>query len=764
MNSLPIRRRQSDGNRTKLCRCITAMVFLLLLHHTHASTLYWDTLAGAGNGVGGTGTWGTTFSSSATGSASLTTAATTDDLVFQGVAGVITLNANQTASTNTFNVSGYKITGNSATARSLTGAVSLANNVDLTIGNGETTDITITIGSSLSGAAGASLIVNGSATGSALTRLNFSGSGTAVSVSITVGGAGFANIASIGSTTVSGSVTGNGARLNLGATSGNSITFSNTINNGAGTVRIATGSSGGAGIVTISGSGNTWGDTELNNATSGTLRLGASDALPTTTKLVFGATSGNGDSTVDLRGFNQTISQLTSGAQSGGTITNGIATTTSVLTVSGSDSTSAAFAGTIQDGSGTVSFVRSGTGATTLSGSNTYTGGTTISGGTLKLGSSTTLADTGPVSITGGTFDLNGFDETVGSLTLESGSLVNAGSGTKTLTASSYLVKSGTISTVIGGTNATLIKNSDGGGTGGIVTLGTGNSYGGKTTINAGFIATSGESAFGASPVAFVADQITLNGGGIRGTGNINFNSNRGITLGANGGTFDTNGNSITMSNPLAGSGMLTTTGGGLFVLAADTGNIGSTNVAGGEFRLGATLNSSTMNVSSGATVSGTGSQNGTLILGSGSVARPGVSGVGTLHFTAATMEDGSQAEFALTGASTSTKLAASTLTVGSSNSSSAVFKVTAPSYTPQLGDVFDLLDWVFLSTSGDTQLADNLDLSGVTLGSGLTWNTSNFSNTGQISVAAVPEPSRVVLAIAGCALMALRRRRPAGL
>jgi fibronectin-binding autotransporter adhesin len=386
------------------------LFFLLMCSMAPAATLYWDTSAGAGNGVGGSATWGTSFSSSATGSASLSTAATGDTLNFQGTAGTITLGANQTAAAININVTGYKLTANSATTRSLTGPVTLADNVNFTLGNGETTNINLTLASNLIAGTGAGLTLNGAATGSNMTRLNVSGTGTTISAPITVTGSGFAAlVGNSGSSIISGAVTGSGQRLNIGATSGNTLTLSDTINNGSGTVRIAAGSSGGAGTVVFSGSGNTWGDTELNNAASGVVRLGVNNALPTSTKLVFGATATNGDSTLDLRGFSQTIGQLTNGAQAGGIITNGVASTTSTLTISGSDTTASAFSGVIQNGSGTVEVERSGTGKTVLTGTNTYTGSTILGGGNLQVGQgSVGKTGTGAVTVNGSGAVLSG--------------------------------------------------------------------------------------------------------------------------------------------------------------------------------------------------------------------------------------------------------------------------------------------------------------------------------------------------------------------
>ncbi len=56
---------------------------------------------------------------------------------------------------------------------------------------------------------------------------------------------------------------------------------------------------------------------------------------------------------------------------------------------------------------------KTGTGTMVLGASNTYTGGTVISAGTLQLGGSDRLANSGTVTISGGTFDLQTFTDTV---------------------------------------------------------------------------------------------------------------------------------------------------------------------------------------------------------------------------------------------------------------------------------------------------------------------------------------------------------------
>lgn len=89
-----------------------------------------------------------------------------------------------------------------------------------------------------------------------------------------------------------------------------------------------------------------------------------------------------------------------------------------------------------------------------------------------------------------------------------------------------------------------------------------------------------------------------------------------------------------------------------------------------------------------------------------------------------------------------------------------------AGNYTPQAGDVFNLLDWTTISNSGFSAGSaqrigggyENSDLYLPTLGAGLTWNTSLFTSYGVLVV--VPEPSRALLLMGALMALGFRRRR----
>ncbi len=195
---------------------------------------------------------------------------------------------------------------------------------------------------------------------------------------------------------------------------------------------------------------------------------------------------------------------------------------------------------------GAGALTKTGTGTLTFSSANTYTGGTTVSAGTLALGGSERLADAGALTVNGGTFDLGAFNETVGAVSLQSGSIT----GTGTLTGSAYDVRSGTISAVLGGSGA-LTKS-----TSGTVALTGSNTYAGGTTVNAGVLQINQDAGLGAAE-----GTLTLDGGTLR-YGSA-FNDLRAFTVGTAGGTLDTNGFDVSFAHDLSSNGVLTKSGTG---------------------------------------------------------------------------------------------------------------------------------------------------------------------------------------------------------
>lgn len=175
---------------------------------------------------------------------------------------------------------------------------------------------------------------------------------------------------------------------------------------------------------------------------------------------------------------------------------------------------------------------------------------------------------------------------------------------------------------VISGTGG-IIKN--GAGNLGLANLGN-NIYTGKTTVNGGTVFVIQESNLGANPASLAADQLKLDGGTLQ--AGLDFtidDSNRGITLGAGGGTISADfEKTLTIAKIIAGTGNLTKVGPGTVKLTIATSTYsGKTIINDGtlginaEARLGAGTgtfvpdlltiqNGATLNFFGNVTISGT--------------------------------------------------------------------------------------------------------------------------------------------------------------
>ena len=187
----------------------------------------------------------------------------------------------------------------------------------------------------------------------------------------------------------------------------------------------------------------------------------------------------------------------------------------------------------------------------------------------------------------GHTLTVNGVISQGGGLTVNQNSHVvltgaNSYGGTTTLNAGSLSVGDGGATGTLGSggvtNNAALIlnrsndftlaNNISGSGTltklgAGVATLGGTNTYTGKTAINGGTLSIDSDARLGTAPGVFVADQLSLDGGTLRITGaaSVTLNANRGITLGAGGGTLDnasmSQGLNVNINQQISGTGPL---------------------------------------------------------------------------------------------------------------------------------------------------------------------------------------------------------------
>ena len=226
-----------------------------------------------------------------------------------------------------------------------------------------------------------------------------------------------------GSAEWAGGITIESAGARLGASVGGVLTVSGQIQDGAGNTLAISAGVGGSGTVIISGAGKTYtGSTQIIR---GTLKIGATNVLPTGTTLDVDSNIANDDSFFDLNGFSQTVGGLqrsNTGGSGGSFITNSGASA-STLTVNQSGVTT--YDGIIQDGSGVVNLTKTGGGSLKLSGANTYTGvtlladanselvvghntalGSTVGGTTVGNGSRVVLAN--GITVTGETITITG--------------------------------------------------------------------------------------------------------------------------------------------------------------------------------------------------------------------------------------------------------------------------------------------------------------------------------------------------------------------
>lgn len=184
--------------------------------------------------------------------------------------------------------------------------------------------------------------------------------------------------------------TGNSTHtFNVGAADGTIDVSSNVIakfgSSGTSTLRLAnhTLTKMGAGTFTFTSAADTTGggSNDRVNVANGTLKIGATNALPPTVILSVGDSINATNGVFDLNGVNQTVTQLTN-TTTGSSITNSSSAADSVLTVTGTSTYSAQLN---SGASKKLSLIKSTGGVLTLSGTNGYTGTTTVSGGRLNV-------------------------------------------------------------------------------------------------------------------------------------------------------------------------------------------------------------------------------------------------------------------------------------------------------------------------------------------------------------------------------------------
>jgi fibronectin-binding autotransporter adhesin len=529
----------------------TSLALLILTLSTlSAAPLYWDadgTAAGndfaTGTGLGGSGNWDHVSALWFNGLDDVTWInANADDAILSGTGGDVTL----TEGINAGNLLFTNVTGNFVITNA-TGAETLT----LATGTVDTGGGDHTIGALL-GSAGTLTKLGGG-------RVRLTGNNAALSglVLVNEGVVSAENNGALGSASVT---VATGAALEVrGALSTvpNTITLDGAGITNGGALRNTAGVNNWYGAVTLAADG------VRVDSDSGTLDFFGGISGSGNLNLLVG---GAGTVRIDAGGINLGTGTLT---QDGGTLaiaqSAAYATTFANLVVKG-----AYFAFNSDVNLGTVP-------GSLLTNQVTLDGGTLGSSGTIVLN-----ANRGITVAAGG-----------GVISPNSGALTTAGIYSSNVDVTFYCYTGTTVNLTLGGTGLAL-------GTGRLIktgnltmSLGTNPNVCGKVVVNGGALLWgSSENRLGTVPASATPDAITLNGGALTPSNTQTINANRGITLGAGGGSvaMNTAAGILTIPGVISGSGNLTKLSGGaggIVKLTANNTYTGNTIINGNILQIG---------------------------------------------------------------------------------------------------------------------------------------------------------------------------------
>jgi autotransporter-associated beta strand protein len=402
----------------------------------------------------------------------------------------------------------------------------------------------------------------------------------------------------------------------------------------------------GSGTLILTGPNSYSGGWQVGTGTAtGTLRVGNANAIPPTTTVDL-----SGGGVFDLNNLDVTIGMLFSFVPFSSTGIGTVALGSGTLTTSGDNPT--VFGGVI---TGTGGLIKQGNHTLTLYGDNLYSGATIISAGTLEVGRAGTSGSLGTGAVTNyGNLTFNRSDTiSVANSISGSGTVTQSGSGTLLLTgANSYsgpttvlagrlrvgaahalpsasavvLANAAGVSLDLNNFSLTVGSLAGGGSNGGNVTMGSGTLSAGAdntSTTFSGVISGSGGFTKVGSGTLILANVNTYTGTTTITTGKLQAGVPNAIPatspLTNNDGLVFSSTQTLTVANPISGSGTLTQAGGGTLILTGPNSYSGGTVISAGTVLIdndnelgaassaltlsGGTLRSMTNNISSNRTL-----------------------------------------------------------------------------------------------------------------------------------------------------------------
>ncbi len=352
-----------------------------------------------------------------------------------------------------------------------------------------------------------------------------------------------ASLGSTGNYVYSGALTPNGSTYILGG-GGGLLTFSGMLG-GANSLTVQNG-----GNVALTASNSYTGGTTINSGTSLLISADGSAGANAELGLVPSSASANitinGGTLVATSSFTLNPNRgIVLGATGGAIDVDGIVNLNTLI-----------YGGVVSGTSG-GSLTLTDTGTLVLSGPNSYNGATNINSGTLRAGAVNTLPQMSAVALgLGGTLQLNGFSQSIGSLT-GGGIVTNNSSTSVTLTvgndgtspAAFYGVLSDTTASNTG--TLALTKVGDG-----ILALSGLNTYSGGTTVSDGTLATVGGGTLGSGSLRISATDGVFSNVSIGATQSVSSLTNSAT---ANGLALLSvaSGTTLTSTGPLTNTGTL---------------------------------------------------------------------------------------------------------------------------------------------------------------------------------------------------------------